>query len=148
MKITIQFDMIWIGTVKVQSDHNLHLQLHWNNQIRDLLFWVKPTVCRDLRALGFSIRVLKHQNVICVSFATHCHILVHTKHRVQHCSVWRIFECIINSCAFQFKYGVFRGDTQLVSTVIHDNHTVLRYHYWLCTIFLAPTLLPYDTYLC
>ena len=148
MKITIQFDMIWIGTVKIQSDHNLHLQLYWNNQIRDLLFWVKPTVCRDLRALGFSIRVLKPRNAICVSFATHCPILVHTKHRVQHCSVWRVFECVINSCALQLRHGVFRGDTQLVSTVILDNHTVLRYPYWLCTIFLAPTLLPYGTHLC
>ena len=135
-------------TVKIQSDHNLHLQLYWNNQIRDLLFWVKPTVCRSLRVLGFSKRVLKHQIIICISFTTHCHILVHTKHRVQQCSAWRSFECVINFCAFQTKYCVFRADTQLDSTVIHDNHTVLRCHYWLCTIFLAPTLLPYDTYLC
>ena len=128
--------MIWIGTVKIQSDHNLHLQLYWNNQIRDLLFWVKPTVCRSLRVLGFSKRVLKHQIIICISFTTHCHILAHTKHSVQHCSVWRIFECVINSCAFQTKYCVFRADTQLVSTVIHNHHKVLRYLYRLALFFL------------
>ena len=93
-----------------------------NNQIRDLLFWVKPTVGRDLRALHLSKELLKLKNVISPSFATHLRNLAHTKHTVQHCSILHIFEYVMRPCGFQYKYCVFQVDTQLVSTVILDNH--------------------------